>query len=118
MGSSGLPGVGGPLSGGGYTQEIAAVSVAVQYAVPAAMPVIGGVVFAAALVGTQVAEPMLVLPFVNVIMPVGPAPLLFVTTYAVKVTLVPGVTELRLLSTATEVAALVIVTESVLLVPA
>jgi hypothetical protein len=80
------------------------------------MPVIGGVVFAAALVGTQVADPMLVLPFVNAIVPVGPAPLLFVMTYAVNVTLVPGVTELKLLSTPTEVAAFVIVTESVLLV--
>jgi hypothetical protein len=77
----------------------------------------GGFVFAIPLVGTQFADPRLVLPFVNVIDPVGPAPLLFVTTYAVNVTLVPGVIELGMPNTATPVGvAFEIVTESVLLV--
>jgi len=40
-------------------------------------------------VGTQFAEPRLALPFVKETVPVGPAPLLFVCTCAVNVTVAP-----------------------------
>ena len=110
IGISGLPGVLRPLPGGGYNAEIVAGSVATQYAVPAWIPV-GGLVFAAPLVGAQFDDPKLVLPFVNAIIPVGPAPLLFVTTYAVSVTDVPFGTVVKLLPTPTVVAAFAIVTD-------
>jgi hypothetical protein len=76
----------------------------------------GGLVFAAPLVGVHVAEPRLVPPFENCIEPVGPAPVLEVVTYAVNVTLVPFVTELKVLNTSVDEFACVMATESVLLV--
>ena len=76
----------------------------------------GGFVLAVPLVGVQVAEPRLVPPFENWIEPVGPTPLLFVVTYAVSVTLAPGVIEAEEAPTTATVPACVMVTESVLLV--
>jgi hypothetical protein len=77
------------------------------------------VVFAAPDVGAHVtAAPKLVLPFENWIVPVGPAPLLVVTSYAVSLTIVPAVIEVKLLPTAVVVVAFVIVTASVLLLAA
>ena len=70
---------------------------------------------AAPLVGTQFVVPMLVPPFANCTLPVGPAPLLVVMMKAVSVTLVPGRTEPRLLDKFIEVVAFEIVTESALL---
>jgi hypothetical protein len=78
------------------------VSVAKQYAAPAGMATMGGLTFCALFVGTQFAVPRLVVPFENWIDPVGPWPaaVAFVTTYAVRVTGVPGMMVVRLLPTA------------------
>ena len=61
------------------------------------------------------AAPKLLEPFLNCTAPVGPAPLLDVEIVAVSVTLPPATILVTLLATAAEVAALVIVTDSVLL---
>ena len=52
----------------------------------------------------------------NVMLPVGPAPLLLLDTISASVTVAPDAIEPRLLATLVVVAALVMVTESVLLV--
>jgi hypothetical protein len=73
---------------------------------------------AVAAVGVHVAAaPKLLEPFLNCTVPVGPAPLLVVEIMAVSVTLPPATMLATLLVTAAEVAALVIVTDSVLLLP-
>lgn len=51
-------------------------------------------------------------PFLNCIVPVGPTPLLFVVTFAVKVMLPPDATLLALGATCVSVAALVTVSAS------
>lgn len=86
--------------------DSAVVSVAVQNAAP--------VVEAVPDVGEQViALPRLLDPFLNCTVPVGPAPLLVVFTFAVSVTLPPDATLVGLGVTTVVVAACVIVTESV-----
>jgi len=97
----------GPKSPGGKA-EIVVVSCAVQNApVP---------VFTLKPVGVQVADPSVVPPFIKVTEPVGPVEeLLDELTTAVKTTLPPEFTLVTLGLTETEVEALVIVTESVLL---
>ncbi len=75
----------------------------------------GGVTLSMALVGTQLAVPILLLPLVKVMVPVGPAPLLLVMTKAVSVTLVPAVMEDALVKTSTTVEAWLMVTLRVLL---
>ena len=102
--TSGSSGDRGELYGAGYTEEIAVVREAVQYAVPAVVPFAPVVLFAP-LVGAQVAVPRLVLPFVKVTEPVGPFPLLCVETRVEIVTLVPEVMLVRLLATAVSVEA-------------
>lgn len=67
-----------------------------------------------AAVGVHVTGLMRVLdPFLNCIVPVGPAPLLFVATVAVSVTLPPETTLLGFGTTCVVVAALVTITVSV-----
>ena len=92
---------------GGTNCESAVVNVAVQNAFPELDAV-----------AVQVAAvPKLLEPFLNCTVPVGPAPLLVVEIVAISVTLPPATILVTLLATAAEVAALVIVTDSVLLLP-
>ncbi len=92
------------------------VSCVVQNAVRAVVP-FNPVVFCTPLVGLHMTgEPRAVPPFAKITLPVGPAPLLVVVTIALRVTGSSGVTELRLAFMLAVVAALVMVTESVLLV--
>jgi hypothetical protein len=105
----------GRLCGAGYNAEIAAVSAAVQNAVPAVVPFVPLGLFAP-LVAAQVPVPKLALPLVKVTVPVGPAPLLGVVTNAVSVTVAPEVIVPRLLATVVVVDAFATVTDSVLLV--
>jgi hypothetical protein len=107
-GSTGMRSLGcGPVKG--TTCDSAVVSVAVQSAFPEleAVPA----------VGVQVtALPKLLEPFLNCTVPVGPAPLLFVFTLAVNVTLPPDAILVTLGVTVVVVVACVTVTATVLLV--
>ena len=78
------------------------VSVAVQYAVPAVIWVMGGLTFCSPLTGVQVVDGS---PFEKVTEPVGPAPLLCVVTYTVNVTLAPGVMVVELAEMSVDVLA-------------
>ena len=75
----GIAGISGFVLGGGYSEEIAVVNVAVQDA---------GVLDVAA-VGEHVGDPRVLPLLVKVTVPVGGLPLLCVPTTAVSVTLVP-----------------------------
>ena len=85
-------------------------------AVRGAVPFVPPVFFAPSVGLHTTGEPIVVPPLANVTLPVGPAPLLFVATVTDNVTLCPEVIEFGLAVTLVIVAALVIVTESVLLV--
>jgi hypothetical protein len=106
---------GGRLCGAGYNAEIAAVSVAVQNAVPAVVPFVP-LVLLVPLVGAHAPVPKVALPLVKVTFPVGPAPLLGVVISAVSVTVAPDVIVPTLLATVVVVDAFATVTDSVLLV--
>jgi hypothetical protein len=109
-GVNGILGEPGFPCGAGYNDEIAVVRVAVHDA-PVFELLLAGF-------GVHVAgDPRFVVPFVNCTVPVGPcAELLVDEIVAVSVTDVPLVNVDRLDDTAAVVAALVIVTETVLLV--
>jgi hypothetical protein len=99
----------------GYNAEMAVVSVAVQNAVPAVVPLVPLGLFAP-LVGVQLtAEPRLLVPLANCTFPVGPAPLLGVVINAVSVTVPPEAMVPALLVTVVVVDAFVIITASMLL---
>ena len=96
--------------------KVLVVIVAVQNAVPDAVPFVPLGLFVP-LVGTQSAGASSVaLPLENCTFPVGPAPVLAAVICAVSVTVPPGVTVVGVAATVVLVDAFVTVTASVLLV--
>src|SRR5579859_5916304 len=88
---------------GGARKDSVVVNVAVQDA---------DVVVVAAVGAHVTAVESVLAPFLNWTVPVGPAPLLFVVTLAVRVTLPPEMMLLTLGTTEVDVVAFVTVTES------